>query len=245
LPGKQEKVDGLWRSANYAFAPNFYQYCGPDKNKELSGYIRFKAADNGLKKMLLHFSAMHPDLKLIAHENSITDEFDNRVVEAYWLGNKLLNKVSLDCFYQHIKLRLPKKEMKWFEMKLPAGAKPNHQFHVLNFVIRTGHRQVQHTVETMDNCRISSGVIIDLADKFKKNLSCLRQVVKTDRLVYRQGKLKLVPAVKAFKNLVNDYKAGDLVTLHWGWICEKITPTQAKNLEFYTRLALRLANKTI
>lgn len=226
-------MDGLRRSANYAFAPNFLKYCGPDKNRELAGYLQFKASDDGLKELLSHFAAMHPYLKLIAEQNNVRDEFDNLVVEAYWLGNRLLDKVSLNSFYQHIKPRLPKRDLRWFELKLPTGAKPNHQFHVLNFFIRTGHRQIIHTVETMDQCRISWGR--------------LRQDgrLNSQQLVYREKKLLLIPAIKTVKNLVNDFKAGDLVTAHWGWICEKITPVQAKNLEIYSRLALGLANKTV
>lgn len=226
-------MDGLWRCSNYAFAPNFYKYCGPDKNKELAGYLQFKASDDGLKNLLKDFAALHPYLKLIADQNGIANEFDDRVVEAYWLGNKLLNKVSLNSFFQHINKKLSQKELRWFELKLPQGAKPNHQFHVLNFIIRTGHRAAAHTVETMDQCRISWGRVLPGGQ------------VKSQRLVYQDKKLKLMPAVKKVKNLLNDYRVGDLVTIHWGWLCEKITSNQVKNLEKYTHLAIRLANSTI
>jgi hydrogenase maturation factor len=226
-------MNGIWRSANYAFAPNYLKYCGPDKNRELAGYLTQSVVDAGLKSMLEKFEAMHPYLKLIAQENGLGDEFDERVVEAYWLGNNLLDQVSPAGFYRHVKPRLPLKDLKWFEAKLPAGAKPNHQFHVLNFIIRTGHRQVKHTVETMDNCRISWGKVLPGGK------------VKTNRLIYQNGKLSLTPGVKEVKNLVKDFKAGDLVTLHWGWICEKINRQQAENLQKYTNLALRLANQTL
>jgi hydrogenase maturation factor len=227
-------MNGIWRSANYAFAPNFLQFCGPDKNRELKGYLQTKTSDAGLKAMLKKFAAMHPYFKLIADQNGIADEFDNRIVEAYWLGNELLEKVSVGSFFNHIRPRLPKKELKWFEFKLPRGAKPNHQFHVFNFIIRTGHRAVSHTAETMDNCRISSGVITGSGQ------------IKTDQLIYKNGKLVLKKnVVKPVKNVGDDYQVGDLVTVHWGWICEKISPQQAENLERYTRLALNLANQTI
>lgn len=226
-------MDGLWRCARYAFAPNFLKYCGPDKNRELKDYLQFKASDDGLKSLLSHFAAMHPYLQLIAQTNGLANEFDDRVVEAYWLGNKLLDKVSLDSFYRYVKPRLPKKELKWFELKLPAGAKPNHQFHVFNFAIRTGHRQVAHTVETMDQCRISWGKVLPGGK------------VATQKLVYQFGRLRLAPAVKEYKNLAGEFKPGDLITLHWGWVCEKISPQQVKKLTKYTNLALRLANTTI
>jgi len=259
-------MNGIWRCAKYAFAPNYLKYCGPDKNKELAGYLTQSVADAGLKSMLEKFEAMHPYLQLIAHENGIGDEFDKQVVEAYWLGNEMLDRVTVKGFFEHAKTRLSAKERKWFELKLPQGAKPNHQFHVFNFMKRTGRQAILHTVETMDQCRISWGKIfrpqpVRRAQSFATPLDAssgaspdiLRAsvadgrnlLVKTDQLIYRNGKLILVPAVKKFHNLVDGFKQGDLVTLHWGWVCEKITPQQIKNLAKYTALALRLANQTL
>ena len=226
-------MNGLLRCAKYAFAPNKLKYCGPDKNQEISAYLTNKASDQGLKELLDDFLGMYPYLKLISRENGISDPFDERVVEAYWLGNELLEAVSWKSFYQQVEKKLAPKELRWFELKLASGVKPNHSFHVFNFLTRTGHRAIPHTVETMDNCRISAGRIVAPGK------------VKTDKLVCQNGKLKLTPAIKKFHNLVDGFKTGDLVTFHWGWVCEKINRQQAKNLEKYTNLALRLANLTI
>ncbi len=227
-------MTGLWRCARYAFAPNFLKYCGPDKNQELKGYLQTKTSDAGLKAMLNDFAAMHPYLQLIAKANGIADEFDERVVEAYWLGNKLLENVSMRSFFDHVKIKLKIKERKWFEQKLPQGAKPHHAFHVFNFITRTGHRAVAHTVESMDNCRISAGLVVG------------PMTVKTDKLIYVHGQLRLQPGViKPIQTIDNHLKPGDLVTLHWGWVCEKITRQQATNLDKYTNPALRLANQTL
>lgn len=226
-------MTGLLRCARYSFSPNKLKYCGPDKNKELQGYLKTKSSDLGLKNMLADFTALHPYLKLIAKENGIADEFDERVVEAYWLGNELLETVTLKSFFNHGLKRLPKKDLKWFEVKLPRGAKPNHQFHVFNFWKRTGHLARLHTVETMDNCRISTGKMLP------------GNKIKTNKLIYKNGQLGFEPAIKEVQNLEKAYKSGDLVTIHWGWVCEKINKSQAKDLEKYTNLALKLANLTI
>ncbi|KKU86963.1 MAG: hypothetical protein UY17_C0034G0010 [Candidatus Beckwithbacteria bacterium GW2011_GWC2_47_9] len=226
-------MNGLSLCARYAFAPNYLKYCGPDKNQELKGYLQTKTSDAGLKAMLNDFAAMHPYLQLIAKENGIDNEFDERVVDAYWLGNKLLDNVALKSFFNHVNPRLSKKELKWFELKLPQGAKPNHAFHVFNFITRAGHQAVHHTIESMDNCRISWGIMLP------------KGKVATQKLGYKDKQLQLVQAVKTIKNLVNDFEVGDLVTFHWGWVCEKISQRQAKSLDRYTRLALRLANQTL
>jgi hydrogenase maturation factor len=173
-------------------------------------------------------------LKLIAAENGIADAFDDRVVDAYWLGNSLLERVTMKGFYNHARGRLPLKERQWFELKLPQGAKPHHNYHVFNFIRRTGHQAVDHTVESMDNCRVSVGRLVAPGK------------VKTDKLIYRHGKLGFQPGViKSIHNLDHDLKQGDLVSLHWGWVCSKINQQQAKNLTQYTRRDLTLANLTL
>lgn len=236
--GKRVNMNGLWRCAKYAFSPNKLKYCGPDKNQELKGYLQTKTSDQGLQAILAEFAAMQPYLKLIADENGIQDEFDEQVVEAYWLGNELLDTVSLKSFFNYSQPRLTKKDLQWFEMKLPLGAKPNHQFHVLNFWKRTGHLARLQTIETMDNCRISWGIV-----NLKSQNSKL--YVKTQSLIYKDEKLVFEPTVKEVKNLIRDFKSGDLVTIHWNWVCEKISEKQKENLEKYTKLALSLANLTI
>ena len=226
-------MQGLLRCARYSFAPNKLRYCGPDKNKELEAYLKVRVEDRGLKQLLNDFQVMYPYLKLIADENGINDPFDEQVVEAYWLGNELLDSVSLKSFFNHSQPRLTKKDLRWFEVKLGRGAKPNHNFHVFNFWKRTGHLARLQTVETMDNCRISAGEVVDLNN------------VKTNRLVYQHGQLSFEPAIKEVQSLENGYKPGDLVTIHWNWVCEKINQKQAENLEKYTKWHLKLANLTI
>ena len=243
-------MKGLWRCARYAFSPNKLKYCGPDKNAELLGYIVEGVRDAGLGELLGEFKVMYPYLKLIADENGIKDGFDERVVEAYWLGNELLEGVSMKQFYDHLlegqglKKRFKKKDLKWMVGKVPMGAKVHHSFHVFNVWNRTGHEAKPHTVETMDKCRISWGEVV------KRGKDGLR--VKTQELRYEDGRLKLKKGVEkevswrvGDKRFIKDLKKGDLVTMHWGWVCEKVNREQVKNLEKYTEWHLRLANLTI
>ncbi|GAI47424.1 unnamed protein product [marine sediment metagenome] len=92
-------VGGTIRFATYAFMPNRLGYCGGDDNKTLFDYCVAKHTDPGLVIILQKFEAAYPYLKLIASSNHISDAFDARVVEAYWLGNELLDQVDLIQFY--------------------------------------------------------------------------------------------------------------------------------------------------
>jgi len=241
---------GILQCARYAFSPNKLKYCGPDKNFQLFSYITENVNDQGLNELLGDFGVMYPYLKLIAEENEIKDPFDEKVVEAYWIGNDLLEGVSLKQFYdqlvnkQELKKRFKAKDLKWIVGKVPIGAKVHHSFHVFNVWNRTGHEAKPHTVETMDKCRISWGKVIEK----KKNLL----KVKTQEIVYKEGGLKLKDGVikevswrMGDKSFVRDLKKGDLITMHWGWVCEKVNKKQVENLRKYTKWHLKLANMTI
>lgn len=242
---------GMLKCARYAFSPNKLKYCGPvDKNFEIFSHIVEKVEDQGLNELLNDFAVMQPYLKLIADENNIADPFDEKVVEAYWIGNELLEKVKFKGFWDHLlkdqglEKRFKKKDLKWIVSKVPAGAKVHHSFHVFNVWNRTGHEAIPHTVATMDNCRISWGKVMGkLKDKIK---------VKTQELIYEDKQLKLKPGVIrevswriGDKKLIKGIKKGDLITIHWGWVCEKVSKPQVLNLKKYTEWHLKLANLTI
>ena len=158
---------GLLLCSRYSVAPNFFGYCGPDKNKSLIDHLKENVADKEVLHILKEFETLYPYLQLIAYANKITNPFDRRVVEAYWLGNSLLKNVSViyPSFLTE-KLSLDKKinnkKMKGILKKVfSLPVLPHHSFHVFNIFKRTGKINVEHTLETMDQCRISCGQIID------------------------------------------------------------------------------------
>ena len=78
----------------YAFAPNELGYCGPSDSQELLGYGANGVVDRGLTAMARQFDGAWPYLELIAGAVGISDPLDHRVVEAYWVGNPLLDRVG-------------------------------------------------------------------------------------------------------------------------------------------------------
>ncbi|KKS38345.1 MAG: hypothetical protein UV01_C0004G0147 [Parcubacteria group bacterium GW2011_GWA2_42_14] len=246
----QHLYDGLLMCSRYAFGPNRLHYCGPDANREIFSYIKERAGDPGLEILLKAFKTMYPYLRLIADANSIRDPFDNRVVEAYWLGNELLETVEKKKFWRHlleeqeIKKKIGNKSFEVVANKIKKGGVPNHSFHVLDIWKRTGHLEREHTLESMDSCRISWGKITARNGPFL--------MVKHEPLLYRDGKLilgspqttKIAISLESDRD-IEELKTGDLVSIHWGVICEKITPRQAGMLKKYTLRHLELANQTI
>lgn len=239
--------NGLISCARYSFMPNRLHYCGPDKNQNLFEYGIQKIADKGLEEILQEFQTLYPYLKFIAVSNGIKDVFDQRVVEAYWIGNDMLQNIALPEFYDHLlfgqglKKRLDKKSLDKVIEKIPLGAKPHHSFHVFHVFRRTGNLEIFHTLDSMDNCRISWGKIKKiLPDHFVVDYEPL--VSKNNRVLL--GPLQEKKVIRTFdgKGFVLDAGIGDWISIHWEWACEKISLRQKNNLEMWTKYHLNLFN---
>ncbi len=236
------KFDGSMLAARYAFMPNKLRYCGGDKNAEIFSYVAEAGrSDPGLQMLLKEFETMYPYLRLIAEANQIFDPFNYKVVEAYWVGNELLENVSMDKFYRYLvdEQKLKKKFKpalveKVFG-KIPAGAKPHHSFHVFNIPKRTGHYPVEHTIQTMDECRITPAKIknykfqIPIAKQIPNSNSQITKKILVDYqpLVVENNKLRLGEPIEKEvfcemnnKAFVKEPRVGDWVSLHWSWVCD-------------------------
>ncbi|MFC1932782.1 DUF6390 family protein [Chloroflexota bacterium] len=239
-------IDGTIMFARYAFMPNKLGYCGSDDNRALFEYCAAEHTDPGLTIILQKFEAAYPYLKLIARSNHISDPFDVRVVEAYWLGNELLEQVDLTAFYNSLRERFAKrldpKTLGYLLSKPPLRARPFHNFHVFDVHSRTG--ALDHSLDTMENCRIGWGRV--------KEIEATQLVVEHQPLILECGKLKLgEPRYKKVLRQIGDTgfitscQVGDSVSFHWDWACEILSPREVQNLEKYTRYHLRLANQTL
>jgi hypothetical protein len=151
---------GTLRFIRYGFMPNRLSYCGPlGENKTLFEYGIESVQDGGLPPLLRRFTGALPYLQLIAHANGLADPFDTRVVEAYWLGNELLERVEVRQLYDSLMQRFGKQlQGRTRDLvlgKAPAGARPHHSFHVLDIHSRVG--ELGHSLHTLDHCRVSWG----------------------------------------------------------------------------------------
>jgi len=243
-------MDGVLRCSRYAFGPNRLHYCGPDANQEILAYINEGETDPGLTALLKGFATMFPYLSTIAAANGIRDPFDERVVEAYWIGNDLLENVGKQRLHRHLaenlemKKKLDQRSFELVEDKIAKGAVPHHSFHVLDIWKRTGHLPIAQTLESMDACRISWGKVLEVDGP---NI-----LIETEPLLIEAGKLVLGSMVRTkvrrsleARSDIEQIRPGELVSVHWGVPCEVITPEQAAQLKKYTLRHIALANETI
>ena len=246
LQARPARLAGSLRFVRYAFMPNRLRYCGGDDNRTLFEYGVEQVVDGGLDPLLRRFTGALPYLQLIARANAIPDPFDDRVVEAYWLGNELLDGVEVRQLHEALIERFGKQlQGRTRDLvlgKAPAGARPHHNFHVFDVHSRVG--ELENTLETMDQCRVSWGRVTRVDGP--------ELAVERRPLAMVDGKLTLGPpeTVRVVRQVegrgfADAAMPGDCVSLHWGWVCEVLTPRQQANLLRATLDHIRLANQTL
>jgi hypothetical protein len=232
--------------ARYAFMPNRLGFCGGANEHGLFEACAASIASPELRDWAKQFEGAYPYLALIAQANGLPDPLGYRAVEAYWLGNELLNGVGLaplyDSLRQRFASRLSPKALDLVLGKVPSGAHPFHAFHVLEVCRRTG--ALAESLETLDNCRISWGQVESMAgDKLG---------VRVQPILFQQGTLVLGPEQSRLvqrqidgRGFVDGIGIGDWISIHWGWACDRLNSRQLGNLRRYTAQHLQLANQTL
>ncbi|HUZ14956.1 MAG TPA: DUF6390 family protein [Gaiellaceae bacterium] len=234
--------------ARYAYPPNSLGLCGADSPGTLLEYGDAGESDGGLAELARTFDGAWPYLTLIAERNGIADPLDSRVVEAYWVGNGLLERVPGDALARHVVERfhgrLGKAEQTIGTVAV-EGAVPHHCFHVFAVypwlgLLRGG--MVEQPLHVLDQCRTTAARVVardgDEAD------------VLAPPLLWENGELHLgQPALRRVRwrsggrAFVAPPEPGDLVSLHWDFVSDVLTPSGAGRLDRVTRRVIALVNR--
>jgi Family of unknown function (DUF6390) len=247
-----EPVSGPLSFARFAVPPNVLGYCGGADSEALVGHLQVGLDGPELVALCQAFEGAWPYLQLIAGSAGLADPLDPRVVEAYWLGNRLLDGVPPASFTADLERRFrprtPRREWPWLASKPADGARPHHSFHVLEVMPRIGMLragQIQAIVPAMEQCLIRPATVVTTKPMAWPGGQSL--VVAIRPLLMRDGNLAFGPTVEqaVTGGPDVDVRPGDPVAVHWGWSCGRITPAQARALESVSADALQRANETI
>jgi hypothetical protein len=226
-------MEGIKLAARFSAAPNSLGLCGP------KGFDAFDKRRLGAQ--MRKFRAPYAYLQLIAKANK-RNPFDYDVVEAFWLGNSLLDKVKREDVANMIRTkfigkgRLTNKRAKVLADNLPAQVFPHHSFHV--FYIGSISGVLEGKKKELDLCRISWGRVTRVG---KSKISvCSKPVAFAGKSAnFGHRKNTKWQATDALPKLHN----GDTICSHWGVAVVPITAKQQKNLQKYTRINMALYEK--
>jgi hypothetical protein len=238
---------GALAFARYAYPPNALGYCGPADRRGLLEHVAAGVADRGLAQLARGFDGAWPYLELIAGANGRNDPLDARVVEAYWVGNHLLERVQMADFGGALTERFRARAGRSFARlaeAVPAGAVPHHNFHVFGVypwvgLLRAG--PAEYPLRVLDRCRIRWGDVLAVADGL---VTVRSRPLAWDGRSLRLGPPTLEEAVGAQDGLAlaGALHPGDRVALHWDWVCDRLAPGQLHSLRLYTARQLATVN---
>lgn len=240
------RAAGALLFARYAYPPNALGLCGADAPGTLLEYGDAGASDAGLGELARTFEGAWPYLTLIAEANRIEDPLDPRVVEAYWVGNRLLARVAPATLARHVRERFRGRLGSAGESipsVVAAGAVPHHCFHVFALypwlgLLRSGI--VDEPLHVLDQCRTTLAVVLDIESETADVLA--------EPLLWEDGRLRLGDPARRRVRWQEGGRAfvrpqrGDLVSLHWDFVCDVLTTDAAARLTTVTRRVLSAVN---
>lgn len=211
-------------------------------------YLDAGQSDPRLSAILRRFQNLYPYLMHIAEGNGIRDPFDDRVVEAYWIGNRLLDAFSpqkylglLDAL--EVKKKAGRERFEMIGKRIVRGGFPHHSFHVLNVWRETNHELLRDgDWSAVAECIVSWGKVSAVSGPFID--------VVTEPLL-RDERERFFLGAPVSRRLVRDLAADidiDLlapeqwVSIHWGVPCEVLSERAALRLRIYTLRSIALAN---
>ncbi|MDD3887397.1 MAG: DUF6390 family protein [Patescibacteria group bacterium] len=89
----------LQDACRYSLVPHRLGLCGPKKSCAdifVNYSLKGKGNKKEIKKILKNFKAVYFYCKQIAKANKISDPLSEEVLEAYWIGNDLLEKAKYE-----------------------------------------------------------------------------------------------------------------------------------------------------
>jgi hypothetical protein len=238
--------DGVTLFSRYAFPPNSLGYCGPEDSGlllDLMAEAPMVAGDE-LRHVAQGFAGAWPYLTLIGGLVG-RDPLDTRVVEAYWIGNSLLDRVDLAVWGNSLDDRFARRAGADAAIITDAAARggvPTHAFHVFCVypwvgLLRGG--ATEQALAVIDSCRIRWGTIRNAAgdDRF---------VVSSQPLTWDGRILGLGQPEDQFVHAPVDrsvvVNVGDTVSLHWDYVCDRLTRPKLAELQSRHNNHLALVN---
>lgn len=241
---------GAVRFARFAVPPNERGYCGPDRESELAAYRCGELVfDPGLPELAAGFEGAWPYLELLAGAAGTEDPLDDRVVQAYWIGNELCRQVTDNDWGWHLVDRFgPRtgRDIDRVTAGVGCGAAPHHSFHVFCVypwvgLLREG-RGGTEPLRIIRQCHISWGTVVE---RTGDELLIDGPVVTWEGGVLAVGptQRRMVWLDPRLVDLGRVIDTGSVVAVHWEEVVDVLDRRQQWWLERTTAAQIEVANR--
>lgn len=232
-------MDGLKLAFSFSSPPNQKGLCGPKKLGK-----KYENDKRWMKSILKKFYVPYSYLSLIADANGL-NPFDYEVVEAFWIGNKMLEGIRAEDIACMIEKKftgpgmLSEKRALFLSSNLPPFVYPHHSFHV--FYIGSVSGVLKRNEKQLDMCRVAWGKVVEAKEKEAKVMYKPILMDRESRSISLSRKMR--EAIWGVGDFCNPFEAGDFVASHWGEIATRLEKGKEKCLQKYTLINIKLANK--
>lgn len=224
-----ERMKGLIMAARFSLGCN-ETVLFPEREQVLLRFLTNPQDVANIKRVedtLRKFKILFPYLSLIGRISGL-EPFSQEVVEAYFIGNKLLRNIPV------VEARKTVEQIYSQEISLAPAFVPHHNWHLLVVLPQTQKTRIP--LFLFDLCMVRLGEV-----------QAMQQdgvTVRAWKLRYAGRKLNISWANEDIPKdaiLIDKVGIGDRAAIHWRNVCEKLSSEQAQRLEKHTRQALAYA----
>jgi hypothetical protein len=227
-------AEGAVRFARYAYPPNALGYCGPVGSEALL----LPDATDEIERRARQFEGAWSYLEVLAEATAL-DPLADEVVEAYWLGSDLLDEVDPAGLVRRLENRF-RGQVGGTWRTATTRATAHHGFQVYEVYPWAGLLLAGRTpgpaVTVLDRCRIRVGEVIGVEGE---QAFVASRLLAWDGTSLGEGEAvtETVRWSVAGCALIDVPPVGSLVALHWDWVCEVVSPSEAMRIEHLDRRA--------
>ncbi len=210
----------------YAFSPNDLGYCGPAGAAGIRAVAAGEEPAFDVREVAKGFSGAWVYQVIVGRMLGL-DPLDAEVVRGYWTGNAATAAIDRTEFWDRLIAVIgPRASAYWkhLDASLAPEATPSHAFHVLGVypwsrLLDLGRPE---PAGVLRDCCVRPATVTGVGEAL--TLEALDLVQDGVRLRWEPAELT-APAL-----FDRDLAVGDQVAVHWGSVCDRLTPEESATL---------------
>ena len=232
--------------ARYAYPPNELGHCGPPGADVLLAGGASGGTDAVLRDRAPKFDGAWLYLRLLAATAGVEDTLDAQVVAAYWLGGPLLDRVDPLALTAAVGAGFgsqPGVPERIAQTPDVAAAGASHAFHVFVVYPWVGLLGSASDVprSVLDRCRVRWGTV-EWVHGESAGVRSRPLTWDGTELGLGDDRMETCCWTKGRHAFVRQLRPGDQVSLHWDWVCDRVSDDQVAELADRTQRQLTSTN---